>query len=339
MSRVRRAAPRGGGGGRKRRARSGGSSVAVASPADPRRLPAFIDPMLARASKPFDSPDYLFEIKWDGTRALCFRDGAGVRLVNRRNVEISGRYPELVEALNVLPAGTVLDGEVVVLKGGKPDFAALQSREHTATPAKIGRLAKLLPANYMVFDQLYEAHEPIVTRPLTERRKVLQWTMMALETPRVLMSQGVTGAGKAYFQQARELELEGVVAKRLDSRYEPGQRSASWLKIKRFENLACAVIGFVPEGQDDFGSLVIAIADDETGVLRCVGRVGSGFDAARRAKANRFLWSHLREKPVVPSREKARWVEPGLYCVVRCMEQTQSGQLRAPVFVDFHDAG
>jgi bifunctional non-homologous end joining protein LigD len=232
----------------------------------------------------------------------------------------------------------VLDGEVVVLKGGKPDFASLQSREHTSAP-KVPRLSKLLPANYMVFDQLYEAHEPIMARPLAERRKALQWTLLALESPRVLMSQGVTKSGKAYFEEARDLGLEGVVAKRLDSRYEPGQRSGAWLKIKRFETLACAVIGFVPEGADDFGSLVIATPGEDDGVLRCVGRIGSGFDAARRARANAFLWAHLRDKPVVPSREKARWVELGLYCVVRCMERTPGGQLRAPVFLDFYDAG
>src|SRR4051812_17250717 len=98
------------------------AEIGASAAADPRRLPAFVEPMLARPSEPFDSAKHLFEIKWDGTRALCFRDGAGVRLVNRRNVDIGGRYPELVEALASLQHGTLLDGEVVVLKGGKPDF-------------------------------------------------------------------------------------------------------------------------------------------------------------------------------------------------------------------------
>ena len=121
------------------------------------------------------------------------------------------------------------------------------------------------------------------------------------------------------------------MAKRLDSPYQAGKRTGAWLKIKRHLTLHCAVIGFVPEGKDDFGSLIVAI-QEEDGVLRCVGRVGSGFDARLRARVNDFLRRHPRDKPVIPCREKGRWVEPGLYCTVTCMERTADGRLRAPVF-------
>jgi bifunctional non-homologous end joining protein LigD len=103
------------------------------------------------------------------------------------------------------------------------------------------------------------------------------------------------------------------------------------VKIKKCQTVHCVVIGFVPEGAADFGSLIIA-APDEGGELRCVGRVGSGFDAKLRRQINEYLWSHLRDRPVIPNREKGLWVEPGLYCTVRYLELTSEGNLRGPAF-------
>src|SRR5581483_3778556 len=125
-----------------------------------------------------------------------------------------------------------------------------------------------------------------------------------------------------------------IVAKRLNSRYLPGKRSPAWVKIKRHEIVSCVIIGFVPEGKDDFGALIIAA--DVGGTICCVGKVGTGFDRALRQRINRFLWSHLREKPVVPSTVTGNWVEPGLYCTVKCMEWTSGGQLRAPAFGELY---
>src|SRR6185437_4141136 len=105
---------------------------------DPRsELPATIPPMLAQSGRAFDSEQHLFEIKWDGTRAMAFIDGAGVRLMNRRDRTISDRYPDLIQCLGAAPAGTVLDGEIIVMKAGKPDFQSLQKREQARTPTKI----------------------------------------------------------------------------------------------------------------------------------------------------------------------------------------------------------
>ena len=150
------------------------------------------------------------------------------------------------------------------------------------------------------------------------------------------MSEGVVGSGATYFAEACKLGLEGVVAKRLDSRYTPGLRSDAWLKIKRQEHYTCAIIGFVPTDDDkqDFSALVLAA--DIDGQLQCVGRVGTGFPGKLRTRINAWLRVHLREKPVIPCREKARWVEPGLYCTIRCMERTRGGQLRAPVFGELY---
>jgi bifunctional non-homologous end joining protein LigD len=305
--------------------------VAQPAPKSP-PLPEFVEPMLARPSRPFDSPDHLFELKWDGTRALTFVDSKGhYRMLNRRRRELGWRYPEL-SFVGDLPPGTVLDGEIVCFgPDGKPDFQALQAREQVRTEQRAARSVPACPATYIVFDQLYERFEPILQQRCDTRRQRLRELVASAAQPRLVMSEGVVGTGAAYFERAAADGLEGVIAKRLDSAYQAGKRTGAWLKIKRQETLACVVIGFVPEGEDDFGSLIVA-AHDAAGELRCVGRVGSGFDAALRERINGYLYRHVRARPVIPSPDKGLWVEPGLYCTVRCMERTADGRLRAPVF-------
>src|SRR6266446_3084385 len=136
-------------------------------------LPRFVPPMLAKPGVPFDSQEHLFEIKWDGTRVLAFLDSRGYRLVNRHRVDVTDRYPEL-GFLNDLPAGTVLDGEVVVLRQGKPDFGSLLSRNQTQAPLKIKTLARTFPATYVVFDLLYDRFQSLLALPLVARRQRLE---------------------------------------------------------------------------------------------------------------------------------------------------------------------
>lgn len=293
------------------------------------KLPQFIEPMLARPGKAFDSADFLFEIKWDGVRTLAFIDKDGYRLVNRRRADMTDRYPDLT-FLGQLPAGTILDGEMVVLAKGKPDFALLQSREHARSGLKIRTLAKSSPATLVVFDLLYEGFKSVLEQPLQARRQRLARLVKACGHPQLVLSEGVVGQGRAFFKEAAALELEGVVAKRLQSRYLPGQRTDAWVKIKRGETVCCLIIGFLPSGGDDFRSLLLAA--DDGGKLRYVGKVGTGFDHQLRKKINRLLWSRLQDKPFIPCKIKGKWVRPGLYCLVSCMERTASGHLRAPSF-------
>ena len=303
-----------------------------AAPAATPRLPDFVEPMLCRPSRPFDSPDHLFELKWDGTRAVTYVDAKGqYRMLNRRRREIGWRYPEL-SFLGDLPPGTVLDGEIVCFgPDGKPDFQALQAREQVRTEQRAARSAPACPATYVVFDQLYDGFASIMPQRCDARRERLRELVAAAAQSRLAMSEGVVGTGEAYFDRAAAEGLEGVIAKRLDSPYQPGKRTGAWLKIKRHETFQCVVVGFVPEGEDDFGSLILAAVEDD-GALSNVGRVGSGFDARLRERINRYLWRNLRERPVIRCKDKGLWVEPGLYCTVRCMERTADGRLRAPVF-------
>jgi DNA ligase D-like protein (predicted ligase) len=289
--------------------------------------------MLAKPGQPFESARHVFEVKWDGTRTLAFVERLLVRLVNRRRIDMTERYPEL-GCLRAFPRGTVLDGEVVVFRYGKPDFAALQSREHTRSARKVKSLARSLPATYIVFDLLFESFVPILGLPLAERRERLERLVSAADQPGVVFSQGVIGPGIAFFEQTCKKGLEGVMAKQLGSRYLPGKRSSAWLKIKRAETVTCLIVGFVPSGRHDFGSLILAA--EEKGRLQYVGKVGTGFDRQLREELNGLLRARLRDTPVVPCKTAGKWVEPGLYCTVRCMERTRSGGLRAPSFGELH---
>ncbi|MCI0683289.1 MAG: non-homologous end-joining DNA ligase [Gemmataceae bacterium] len=295
-------------------------------------LPDFIEPMLSKFGQPFDSPDYLFEIKWDGTRCLCFVERSlpgGYRLRNRRRADLTHRYPEFA-FLKDLPDGAVLDGEMVVLRNGKPDFALLQSRDHTQSPLKIKTLSRSTPATYIVFDLLYDHGEPVMDRPLVERRTLLERHVQAVNRAELVLSRGVVGTGKELFRQVVSQDMEGIIAKRLQSQYLPGRRTDAWIKIKRSQELYCLVIGFEPSGKDDFRSLILA--SDRDGKLTCVGKVGTGFDAAMRKRINDWLWSHLRPKPVIRCKHKGKWVEPHLICRVSCMELSEAGEMRAPSF-------
>jgi len=187
--------------------------------------------MLAKPGVPFDSQEHLFEVKWDGTRVLAFVEQGGYRLVNRHRVDVTDRYPEL-GFLGDLAAGTVLDGEVVVLQNGKPTFRLLLSRNQARAPFKIRSLARTLPATYVVFDLLYERFESLLALPLGTRRKRLEKLMRRYAHPRLVFSQGVVGPGKAFFAEVCGQGLEGVMAKCLASRYRPGRSTDAWIKIK-----------------------------------------------------------------------------------------------------------
>jgi len=301
----------------------------------PPSLPDELAPMLCRIGQPCDSDQHLYEVKWDGIRAIAFVDGGtgpGYRLQSRHRADLISRYPEL-ELLGGLPPGTVLDGELVVLQAdGRPDFAAVLARENAGNPARIAQNAATRPVVYVVFDLLYRDFEPLLDVPLSTRRQQLAELMGTVASARLVMSEAVVGRGLELFAAVKQQGLEGMVQKRLDSRYRPGSRSDNWLKIKPVKTVQCAILGFQPDGDRDFKSLIIA--SDLDGELRCVGRVGAGFSVAVKQRVWRLLCANRRSSPWLEAGMSGSWVEPGLYCSVSYLERTASGSLRGPVFVD-----
>ena len=299
-------------------------------------LPDFVPPMLAKRGEPFDSERHLFEIKWDGIRTLAFVSPGELRLHNRRGVEIGARYPEL-DFLAKLPPGLVLDGEIVLLQDGRPDFSGMMGREHVRDARRTEALARSNPVTYVVFDVLYQGFAPVVKRPLVERRELLREVVEGLPGERWVLSECVVGEGLRFFEEVKKLELEGMVAKLLDSPYLPGMRTEAWTKVKPVHTLQCAVLGYQIGETGDLKSLIIA-APDDSGQLECVGKVGSGLSAALRERLLKELRGRGRPEPLIDCDMEGEWIEPGLYCTVQYLERTRGGGLRAPVFVDFMSA-
>jgi ATP-dependent DNA ligase len=196
-------------------------------------LPQNLQPMLAKpASAPFDSAQHLFELKWDGIRCLAFIEDNRIRLRSRRSLEITSQFPELA-CLAGLPSGTVLDGELVVLHQGKPSLrhvlrrAMLQNHQHIRSHS-----TRAGSVTYMVFDLPYLKGKPLQVLPLSQRREALQRLFKRFPMAGVLLTEVVREHGRKLFEQVESMELEGVMAKRLDGPYLPGKRSCQWLKIK-----------------------------------------------------------------------------------------------------------
>jgi bifunctional non-homologous end joining protein LigD len=195
------------------------------------RLPSIL-PMLAVSAEPFDSPEYCFEVKWDGIRALAAVDTSGWRLWGRERADYTARYPEL-EVLRRLPAGTLVDGELVAFDAeGRPDLRRLLRRHGLTDPWRIHHARQWCPVRYVLFDLLHHAGRTLLQESLVRRREMLAEVCRMLPELDLIFSAGVIGAGVAFYQAALARGHEGVMAKRLASAYRPGKRSVTWKKIK-----------------------------------------------------------------------------------------------------------
>ena len=277
-------------------------------------------------------------MKWDGIRAVALVEDGRYRLLSRAGNDLTRNYPELAP-LARLPAGTIVDGEIVVLHEGRPDFEHVLRRDR-GSPGSSESGASL--ACYLVFDLMYRDFAPLTELPLLERRQPLADLVNGCGSGHIDLSDGFVGAGVAFYREVCERNLEGVVAKRVDSRYLPGRRSDAWVKIKRRVHYHCVVLGFLDKEQGtDFQSLLIATEHEAGSGLRYAGRVGTGFDEEQRREINALLRSHRSMAPLLPPPadlsarhqwDQVCWVEPVLFCVVSCLELTSAGVMRAPVF-------
>jgi bifunctional non-homologous end joining protein LigD len=298
-------------------------------------LDATIAPMLAYSSAPFDSPRHLFEIKWDGARGILFVKDGRIRLQNRRLQDITARYPDLAGLHRQIKArNAILDGELVVLTQGRPDFRKLQQREQVADPVKIGLVARQVPATYIAFDVLYHNDASCIHLPL-QRRKELLGEILA-ESAEVVESRYIQARGRSFYQEVVAQGLEGVMAKALDSPYLIGQRSRHWLKIKPRGTATCFIVGY-SQGrgarQEFFGSLALATRD--AGGWRFRGMVGSGFTMADLGEISARLKELQVDAPAIPLTKPPAgitWVKPELRGEVTFQEETPRGHFRAPAF-------
>ncbi len=318
------------GAGGRRRANPSALPGAVEAP-----MPGAITPMMAfAAEKPPAGDGWLYEIKWDGVRTLCFLDGEGVRLVSRKGILFERQYPELSVAPHYLEADTaILDGEITRLdEAGRPSFSRLQPRIMATDPNSVAHLARLQPVTYFVFDLLYLDGYDLRQVPLAERKRLL--ASILKPGPVLRYSEHFEAGGGELLDLARAQGLEGVVAKRAASRYE-SRRSQDWLKIKITREQEFVICGYTRGERDFFGALVLGHFQD--GRLMFSGCVGTGFDRKLMEKLFGILQPleiadrPFVEEPLIP--QEAVWVRPVKVCTVRFHEWTGEGRLRAPVFV------
>jgi bifunctional non-homologous end joining protein LigD len=287
--------------------------------------------------EPFDNPKWRFEPKLDGVRTLLYVDMDSTRLVSRRGRDQTAQYPELASAHEYVTSVTaVLDGEIVAMEDGRPSFELLQQRINLSSQADIERVRKKIPVEVYVFDLLFLDGEDLTGRPLEERRELLE--PLVVPEHRILTTLYVDGEGTPLARAAREQGFEGVVAKKLGSRYLPGRRSSEWRKIKLLNRQDCVVLGWTP-GQrsrsQTFGALLIGAYDD--GTLRWIGQVGTGFTDRMLADLMKRLEPLRCEEPAVPDPELKRvkgafFVEPKIVCEVEFLQMTSAGKLRAPSY-------
>lgn len=288
-------------------------------------MTALPSPMLATAAKePPRGPEWAYEMKWDGYRAIVGVRGGEVRIASRRGNDVTAKYPELHPLADALPVDdTVLDGELVVLDDdGRPSFHAIQRHERAAT--------------LMLFDVLRLDGRDVTALPWRERRALLDrlaLTGVCWQTPRV-----VEGDADAALDTATRLGLEGIVAKRGDSPYRPGTRTTAWQKVKLSNRQELVVGGWLPgEGRlaGTVGSLLVGYHEGPGGPLRYAGRVGSGLDdAARDALRTKLVGRATCPFAEPPPRLPGPvWVEPDVVAEVQFTEWTPDGVLRQPVFL------
>jgi bifunctional non-homologous end joining protein LigD len=296
----------------------------------PVKMPSDVKPMLATlVDEPFDDKDWIFEVKWDGYRALAEIHKNDVHLYSRNLQSFDHRFSALVDDLNSIKVDALLDGEIVVLdEQGKPSFQLVQNYQKN----QIGTLI------YYVFDLLYLEGRDIRTLPLIKRKELLK--KLLPNAPHIRFCDHVKTRGIDFFKAAYQEGLEGIIAKQSQSVYQTG-RSRAWLKIKTHQRQEAIICGFTPPkgSREKFGSLLLGVYDHEN--LIYSGRTGSGFDRQKLIDVNERLRPLIQSKCPFASipklRSKITWVKPEIVCEVTFAEWTKSGLMRQAIFVDIRE--
>lgn len=297
-------------------------------PAATRKLATYIKPMLAKETNaPFSDKNWVYEMKWDGYRAIAEVNKNKVSLYSRNGNTFNDSYPIITAALKERNIQAVLDGEIIVVKeDGKPSFQLLQ---HYQTDGEHD-------IQYRVFDLLSLNGQNTCDLPLIERKKLLK-QLLKVKTDAIKYSDHIEEDGISFFNVARKNDIEGIMAKQADSLYTPGARTSEWLKIKHHKSVEAIIVGYTePTGtRNHFGALVLGMYEDKK--LKYVGHTGSGFssqglkDMMELLTPLQIVTSPFEEK--VKTNMPVTWVKPILVCEIKFTEWTRDGNLRHPIFL------
>jgi bifunctional non-homologous end joining protein LigD len=309
-------------------------------------LPDFIEPMKAKLAAATPKGKWIYEIKFDGYRALALKGGSQARLLSRNQKDLGGKFPELMESILALPAqDAIVDGEIVALdEKGRSSFQLLQARELDQERP---------PLIFYAFDLLQLNGENLMDRPLEERKEMLS-RLLGDKPGDIRFSAALDSTVKRLLEQVRKLGLEGLIGKRQGSLYEPGQRSGTWIKLKLQQEQEFVIGGYTnPEGsRQHFGSLLVGV--QAKGALQFCGKVGTGFNAALLRSLHRDFqkiatdtcpFANLPEKRsgrwgqgvTAAEMKRCHWVKPTMVCQVKFAEWTRDGLLRQPVFLGLRE--
>lgn len=287
----------------------------------------FFPPMLLEeVEKPFDSEEFLFELKFDGIRATLHIGPNTLKIFGRRGTEMTPLYPELKEIQKFFKDDVIFDGEIVVFLDGVPSFSKLQERSHTKNKRKITYFSKEMPVCFMAFDCLYLNGKDLTKKPLGERKKILQ---KFKDTDYFIKVNYIEKEGKKLFCKIKEMDFEGIVAKRKDSPYEIGVRSSSWVKIKNFKKETFLVGGYIEKQENAVVSLLLGEYQHKK--FHFVGKVTMG-------KKQSFYQKLKKEKIIKKcpfcdyEGKDCLYVLPHLQCKICYLERTNSNHLRQPIF-------
>lgn len=289
-----------------------------------------IKPMLiGQTAEAFDSSDYIYELKLDGERCVAYLDPKdGTELRNKRNMKMLMKVPELSNIHLLVGERCILDGELIIIVNGKPNFFEIQRRSLTTNEFKIWLQSKKYPASFIAFDILYLKDKEVISLPLIERKKLLNNVIK--ENERLAISRYIEEHGIDFYRLTEEQDLEGVVAKKKNSKYSFDKRSKDWIKIKNLQDDDFVVCGYI-EKENNIISIVLGQYDGD--ILVNKGHVTLGISTEDFEIISSVKKLSSPPFAVLPiSEENAVWLEPVTVCKVKYMMKTSTGSMRQPVF-------
>lgn len=292
-------------------------------------MPDAVKPMLATLTdKPFDNDNWIYEIKWDGYRAISYLNNGKVNLLSRKTLSFNDKYPVIIDALKAWKVKAVIDGEIVAVnEAGNPDFQALQNY------ARDGKKARLV---YYVFDLIWYDGKSLTELPLITRKQILQ-KILPEDDGVIYFSDHITGKGTDFFNVATAKGLEGVMAKKSDSTYALNNRSPYWLKVKNNQKTEAIICGYTEprNSRKHFGAVILGKYEGST--LKYIGHTGGGFNDASLKELYTKFQKLLTDKSPFKIKPKTNspvtWLKPSLVCEVKFAEITKEGILRQPIFL------
>jgi len=286
--------------------------------------------LAALIEKPFDNKDWIYEIKFDGYRMISTIQNGNVEMASRNQISFSSKYPQLKNIMKKIKHNAVLDGEVVAVdSSGNPQFQLLQNYQKTG----IGNII------YYVFDMLWIDGHNIENLPLVERKKLLR--KIIPETNEIQYSDHIFRDGKQLFEAAQENKLEGIIAKKAESKYYENVRTKNWLKIKTHKRQEAIICGFTePRGSRKFfGALILGVYENKK--LRYIGHTGTGFNEENLKSFHKIFNKYIQVESPFEKKPKTNmpviWMKPKLVCEIKFSNWTEDGNMRQPVFLGLRE--